>query len=120
MKRDFELIRQLLLLSEERATQRLFFSPEVDGFSKAEVDYHLELLQQANFANIQHIATGTGGTWKLGALTWTGQEFLANARNDTIWKKAMKTLKSAGGSASLEALKILMEKLVASQWQLDE
>ena len=119
MKRDLDLIRKLLLLAEEKANQKGFFIPTFDGHTPAEINYHLELLQQANFANTQRIATGTVDIWKLGALTWDGQEFLANAKNDTFWKKSMKLVKSKGGSASLEVVKMILENVAKSYFQVD-
>lgn len=116
MKRDMDLIRQLLLLAEENATQKGFFEPEFDDYSTEEINYHIELLEQAGLAKTFRIATGMGDYWKLGALTWDGQDFLANAKNQTAWNQAKELVKSKGGTASFEIFKAILVSAVKSQF----
>ena len=51
MKRDIQLIRLLLLWIEEHHDGKTFSSRQVkiEGYSLQEIDYHLRLLQNANF-----------------------------------------------------------------------
>ena len=47
-------------------------------------------------------------------LTWAGHEFLDNARNDTIWNKAMATVKAKSLSVSFEILTALLKSLISN------
>jgi len=43
-------------------------------------------------------------------ITWKGHDFLANAKNDTVWKKVMNEAKEKGSSVSLVVLNGLLTK----------
>jgi len=45
---------------------------------------------------------------RLSGLTWAGHEFIANARNETVWAKVKATVVAKGGTASFEVLKYLV------------
>jgi hypothetical protein len=44
-------------------------------------------------------------------LTWSGHDFLENARNDTVWKKVFAEAKVRGTSVSLTVLNGLLTKV---------
>lgn len=47
MKRDWNLIRDILIAIEQSATFRDVIKPnEIDGYSEAEVSYHITLLEE--------------------------------------------------------------------------
>jgi hypothetical protein len=48
-------------------------------------------------------------------LTWEGHDFIAAARNDTIWSHAKEKAKSVGGSLSLAVFKQLLDSLIKHQ-----
>lgn len=111
-----DLIRQLLFIAEKDATQKGFFVPEVEDYTPEEINYHIELLEQAGLAKTSRIPTGRSDIWKLGALMWEGQDFLDNARNQTTWNQAKELVKSKGGGASFEIFKAILISLVKSQF----
>jgi hypothetical protein len=45
-------------------------------------------------------------------LTYAGHEFLDSARSDTVWNKAKEKLLSTSGTITLEALKVLLPKMI--------
>jgi hypothetical protein len=116
MERDMDLIRELLLRAEEEATQKGFFMPTVEGYTPEQINYHIELLEQKGLARTFHIPSGRDDIWKLGALTWEGQDFLANAKNQTVWNKTKALVKSKGGSASFEIFKAILVSMAKSQF----
>jgi len=102
MKRDINLVRELLLYFEEITTVSTFEVAggdvqkyfEKKGFSDDQVDYHVALLHDAELilaSNPQFI--GQRGFWIVGRLTWKGHEYLEVMRDKSKWKKALAILK---------------------------
>ncbi|MGG1480446.1 DUF2513 domain-containing protein [Bacillus smithii] len=107
MKRDMELVRQLLFLIEaqEDTHSELKIPSEMD---KNIVVYHLKLMQQAGLTenNIQYASDEP--MWIYSQLTWEGHDFLDAIKNDNIWSKTKEAIKSKGleiGQISFGVLK---------------
>ncbi|WP_165347249.1 DUF2513 domain-containing protein [Gottfriedia acidiceleris] len=86
MKRDMELIRNLLFIIEEQENdcQQLNIP---SGYEKEVVVYHLKLLEQANYLeNVIRYADNEAYIIR-SSITWIGHEFLGSIRNDTNWSK---------------------------------
>lgn len=110
MKRDMELIRQLLMKIEESGRDDLRETDlQIDGYEPRSVMYHIELLEEADLIKAE-ILRSTSGT--LGAvverLTWDGHEFLAAARNETVWNRVMKTIRDHSVSLPFDVLKTVL------------
>ena len=100
MKRNMDLIRQLLLgIESETSTQHEF---NIEGVDDLEKWYNVDLLVEANFIRgvaVRWAADGTGSyiTFKgLVALTWHGHDFLNAVRDDTVWFEAKEKVHADG------------------------
>lgn len=114
MKRDWDLIRRILLqLEGKQSTNDVLKPEEVEGHSEEEVCYHIRLLHEAGLVGMIDKAH-TRKTYACFAtrLTWDGHEFLDQARSDTVWKRAQSFLKEKGISLSLEALRIALGRMI--------
>ena len=106
MKRDMNLIRELLFQLEgvaANATHR-FETPE--GYSPDEVSYHATLLLESGLIRGRPVKTFSGSTFRDLRLTWDGHEFLDAIRPAAVWSKVEEHLKSLGGAA-FEVVKAL-------------
>lgn len=115
MKRDMDLIRDLLLAIEDH--------PELDGFgmfqfegpedlgiadrSFEEFHYHLVMLIEAGLVNGEL----TMQSPIISKLTWQGHDFLDSVRDPVIWLATKDGAKKAGGF-SLELLGALAKGLI--------
>jgi hypothetical protein len=111
MKRDFELVRKLLIELEGED------SVDLSPYTKEQVNYHKALIKEAGFAEgtIHYPSTHQTDVPDLAMLkrlTWEGHEFLDKAKNDTVWNKAKAIIKDKGVSLSLDALKIALAEAV--------
>ena len=89
MKRNVDLIRQLLLgIERETSTQYDFCIESVDELEKW---YNVDLLVEANLIRGVTVswasdASGPYVSFKgLVAMTWQGHDFLDAVRDDTVW-----------------------------------
>ncbi len=110
MKRDSELIRQLMLALE--ASEGPFSaSNPVDGFNQSQVAYHLALIVNSGLAagNVQYSLGNRDSTIPAMAiafrLTPEGHDFIDAVRDETIWNKTKQKVATVGGSVSLGVLK---------------
>ncbi|HVK40342.1 MAG TPA: DUF2513 domain-containing protein [Candidatus Kapabacteria bacterium] len=103
---DIDLVRQVLLGLERGE------DPEkLPSVREAKVRYHQYLMADAGFID-RLVITGGGATpWPAVRITWAGQEFLQNARSDTLWSKGKAKVMSGVGTLSLEALKVALAEL---------
>ena len=85
MKRDMDLIREVLLEVEKVEGWDDWKQIEFKDRDPEEISYHVMLLAEAGLIEAKKICDG--GAWLPMRLTWEGHEFLDAARNDTVWKK---------------------------------
>jgi hypothetical protein len=93
MKRDMELIRELLLKLEAFGHMPLTVSTVAywdlgyEEHRSEEVIHHLELLVEAGYVQAAARAFDNEGTLAFKRLTWSGYEFLDTIRDPEVWKK---------------------------------
>ena len=102
MKRNLDLVRDILLFIEDKSETADFFSVEIDGYSDRVINYHVYLLVRQDFIvstepPIRHAQVTICG------LTWKGHEYLDTVRSDNVWNKT-KELTKPLGSASIEVI----------------
>ena len=122
MRRDLNLVRMILLDIEVSPPGNPIFGFTYDGCSKAEVLEHVQLLLDADFIDGQIVEGNMGQPEEcvVMRMTWAGQEFLAKAKNDTIWKKVLAQAEEKGMSASLVVINGLLEAAAKKYVGLDE
>lgn len=114
MKRDYELVRKLLLFFEEKSTPEVIACPKIEGYDDLTIKYHLLLLAQAKLIDYEPELTATGRIIRVFAfnLSWQGHDFLDSIRNDAVWAKVKSQASEKGVSLPFEVLKSLATEAV--------
>ena len=104
MKRDMDLIRQILVNTEARD-----FAgdepPEPYQAQTMEEAYQIALMNDAGLVLADCTTeAGTPVSATIYRLTWAGHDFLDAARDDTIWKKAKDSILKPGISWTFSIL----------------
>jgi hypothetical protein len=113
MRFDPELMRSILLDAEEIPAGESVDGFEYEGRNQAEVNRHVQILIDEDFLE---------GIWRgdhqnhvafinVKDLTYRGHEFLAHARNDSLWKKALSTIRDSGKSLSIAVIEAVLVKI---------
>lgn len=103
MKRDMDLIREILLAMEEgRLDDFLTEHVEGDEEATAEVLQHMKWIDQAGFADIEF---RHDRAFAFVGMTWAGSDFLDAVRGESVWEKTKEKVKDLGGEAALETIK---------------
>ena len=99
MHRSMDLIREILL---EMEASKDGFTPPImlKDYSEEEIGYHCLLLSEADLilaADSTSISSMTPTAIPI-RITWSGYEFLDNARDERIWSRAKQSISSASFS----------------------
>jgi hypothetical protein len=122
MKRDFELVRKLMLAVESRDDG--FFTGndiDIEGYNLSQINRHLQWLCEANLIDGKATMDGEGNIANviMSKLSWEGCNFIENAQNESVWKKTMATVKEKGGSVSFAILTQLLVSYAKQHVGLD-
>ncbi len=111
MKRNFDLLRELLFLLEEKPDMSPWLwkdPPSIEGHDDKEVKYHLILLYQGGLVDGEPMRSTTSDRiidmGAVFALTWEGHEFLEKIRSDDVWEGVKQKARSIGGNLTFQAL----------------
>ena len=119
MRRDMDLMRLVVLevekdhLGPNSLAEYEDFDQHmvIDGFTAAQVEYHLKLAIQSRFFEIPGNA---GGLYIFSGLTPAGHDFADSVRDEKIWKMTKEGALKAGGF-TFELLGQLAKGLVKQQ-----
>jgi hypothetical protein len=123
MKRDMDLIRELLLKLEALdipagAVRPLSpYNPAmaVDGFTPEDIGRHLAMLVSGEFIETAGSRPfGADGSLIFRQISWQGHDFLDSVRDPKIWEETKKGAEAAGGF-TVDLLKDLAKGLVKKQ-----
>ena len=106
MKRDMDLVRQILLRIEALpAGQPMQF--RMDEVEDRVLIAHLETMIEGGLVNgkITQPHGTRGAVIIISDLTWTGHEWIETMRSDDVWRQTTATVQERGGALSFELAK---------------
>ena len=89
MKRDFDLIRKILLYVEENREEGSLMVNKLENYDNQTLISHCKLLADKGFLNGRELESLTPGNddFQCYGITYEGYEFLDKIRDITIWGK---------------------------------
>ena len=105
MKRDFNLIREILLDIEKREGDSWSSAINVDGYPSNQITYHIKMLCDKGLIECKDISTLQGTNFLMKNLTFEGHDFLDAIREKAVWNKTCKYIKDKGGAFTLDIIK---------------
>ncbi len=97
MKRDMDLIREILLEIERSPDPFYSKDIELENYSQDMINFHIMLLSQAGLINATNVSAHDDIQWIPNYITWGGYEFLNAARDDKRWNQAKEITSKLGG-----------------------
>ena len=107
MKRDMNLVRELVLFFESVENDRPtpVKTIRIPGFSSELIVYNCEIMAEHGLILIANeMVLSSGKTFDISRLTWTGHEFADAARDESIWNKTTARIKSTVTSMAFDSL----------------
>jgi DNA-binding HxlR family transcriptional regulator len=119
MKRDFDLLRQILLTAENLPPESSLSNSKllIEGYSPDVISAHVQLLHEAGFiaASISKEIGPVPRGFHVYRLTWSGHEFLDAIRDTEVWRKTKATAASKGAALTFELVKAIATAYVKVQ-----
>lgn len=113
MKRDLDLVREILMWIEEQPEGRNVNTWKFDlpGRTAKEIGYHAYLMHQAGLIIAYEVTPMESDTpiWLPSMLTWHGHEFIAAARDNTIWQQAKRKMMVSGAGIAFSLISDLLK-----------
>lgn len=110
MKRDIDLIKEILIEIEESNAPNDIVEIDIPKRNQEVISYHIMLMKQAGLLDAENVSGTSSFHWIPISLTWQGHEFLDAIRNDSVWSKLKSKLKEQGGSLPFHVVKELAAK----------
>jgi len=112
MKRDMDLIRSILLLTESTSAGELVRDFSSLGTHDHTIAEHAWLAEQSGLIEARFLGDSpSNGAVIILRLTPAGHDFLEQAREPTRWIEAKETVKKAGAGLTVEVLKTVLSHL---------
>jgi len=117
MKRNLDLIKEILLHFEAKEDWKYEKDFEIEGFDNKIVSYHTQIMYEAGLINGEAATSETGRIYDVipFRLTWQGHEFLDNIKDKSRWQKIKDIVVKKGGNFSIELIKSLAIKIAEQQ-----
>lgn len=121
MKRDMDLVRELLLKLESYQKPpgtMAIVDPylgqfQIDGYSADQIAYHLSLIREAGFIESPGSQPAGGGV-TFRRLSWDGHDYLDAIRDPEIWRKT-KGGADAVGSLTFDLVRDLAKGFIKTK-----
>ncbi len=116
MKRDWDVVRKILLKLEEVGDTKSYLEPDqVNSYDPEQVSYHMQMLDEAGLIEAQCISTmGSPLHCKAKRLTWGGHELLDQIRQDTHWNKVKEIARAKSLDLSLDVVVSIAKSIINS------
>ena len=116
MKRDLDLVRQILLQIEA-----LPAGPPAQ-YRMSEIEdpvllAHFELVLASGLVNgkISRSQSSRGDVISISGLTWQGHEWIETVRQDSVWNETTSTLLESGGALTYELTRAVAERILRTR-----
>jgi len=122
MKRDLELVKEILLFFEKRDSDKMISVDHImegselaiEGYDGRRISDHIDIMYEAGLLEGYAERAKDGRLIQVypTRLTWEGHEFIAAARNETAWAKLKDQLKSSGSAIPFKIAQTLLLKYI--------
>lgn len=111
-----DLVRVILLKIEEEHAGVGLANLEVEGYDRATIAYHCQLLEEAGLASscIVRYADDSVFFFSVSGLTWEGADYLDKVRDDSVWAKTKNLAAEKGVPLVVETVKTISSAVVSS------
>ena len=116
MKRDWELVRKILMEVEAlESSRQMLRSSAIEGYDSDLSAYHIHMLIEAGLIDGKcgKSLNGPRDCWA-NELTWAGHEFLDKIRSQTVWNKTVGLLREKGLDLSFDTIKAAAASVATS------
>ncbi len=116
MKRDMDLVREIMLEIEKQYVSTAIYNLEINGYDTETIAYHCKILHDAGLISDYkpQYADDTLYSFGVGSLTWEGNDYLDKVRDNTIWRKTKDVITQKGLPLVLDTIKTISTAFITA------
>lgn len=116
MKRDMDLVRLILLKIEDEYHDSYIYDLPVAGYDLPTVAYHCDILHDAGYISYYEPfhADDELQSFRVGALTWAGNEYLEKVRDNSRWAKVRQVMLDKGLPFTIDMVKKIADAYIGA------
>ena len=114
MKRDMDLLREILLEVEKIPAMQPWRAKELLGYEKKDVVAHIQLALDADLVDAR-IIKGMMPDAFISRITNSGYDFLEASKQKTIWEQAKHQLTAQGLPVTVATIKVTLQAIIQHQ-----
>lgn len=116
MKRDMDLVREILLKIEKQHVSTVIYNLKIEGCSPETVAYHCKILHEAGLISAYkaQYASDELYSFSIGSLTWGGNDYLDKVRDNSIWTKTKEIITKKGLPLVFDTIKIISTAFITA------
>lgn len=116
MKRNMDLVREILLEIEKSCVSTVIRNLRIDGYDTETIAYHCKILHEAGLVSEYKPIYADNGlfAFSVGGLTWEGNDYLDKIRDNTIWKKTKDIIKDKGLPLLFDTIKTISMTIITA------
>lgn len=110
MKRDMDLVREILATLEQHAHGYAPRELKIEGYSEEQLGFHIHVMIDGGLlhgAEVTPLASKSPQSLPT-SITWAGYDFLALSKSESVWERAKNTIRREGVGVSFELLKKIL------------
>ena len=116
MKRDMDLVREILLEIEEQYISTAIYDLQIKGYDMATVAYHCKILYEAGLISDYKAQYADNEIWFfcVGSLTWEGNDYLDKVRDNSTWRKTKDIITRKGLPLVFDTIKTISTAIITA------
>lgn len=120
MKRDMDLVRNILLAMEAEPSGNFVGRLQLEGYTSDQIGFHVIIMMQAGLIEGIDVTTHNsfGPEARPTQITWAGYDFLDACRDEDRWTKAKEIFNRAGGVTFDVAKEVLTSLMIKGVTQI--
>ena len=116
MKRNMDLVREILLEIEKQYVSTAIYNLKIDGYDTEIVAYHCKILHEAGLISDYkaQYASNEIYSFGVGSLTWDGNDYLDKVRDNSIWRKTKDVITQKGLPLVFDTIKTISTAFITA------
>lgn len=116
MKRDMDLVREILLEIEKQYISTAIYNLKIEGYDMNTIAYHCKILHEAGMISSYKASYASNEIYSfgVGSLTWEGNDYLDKVRDNSIWTKTKETITEKGLPLVFDTIKTISTAFITA------
>ena len=116
MKKDMDLVREILIEIEKQYVSTAIYNLKIEGYDVSTIAYHCKLLYEAGLISSYNVSYTSNEiySFSVGSLTWEGNDYLDKVRDNSVWTKTKDAIAQKGLPLIFDTIKTISTAFITA------